>query len=252
MFAPNSSFLLLKKKVLLCIIAIVLETSSISPKLILSKCCIILTTPSGSRAFWSNAHGWGAGGGLEPTSGSQLSLSAQLCPVKPPSHSPTPGKSLSGKVFQVQNLGRRSFPEGSPRPPGNGCLSLPHRARVLDGRPWEKLGPGGGLADTATRAISGVLGTFVTPTPTPPPRLGLAASSRALEGLGGWRSLQCRGLFTPPRPDCSLGLQPLGLLCPPLISARLPEPPLEPRIQPQARGGFQILTEATASLWFSP
>lgn len=94
MFAANTSFLLLKKIVLLCIIAIVLETSSISPKLILSMCCIILTTLSGSCAFWSNAHGWGAGGGLETTSGSLettsgslLSLSTQLCPVKPPSHS---------------------------------------------------------------------------------------------------------------------------------------------------------------------
>ena len=103
---------------------------------------------------------------------------------------PTPGKSLSGKVFQVQNLGRRSFPEGSPRPPGNGCLSLPLRARVLDGRPWE-----GDLLTLRSEPSAGVLGIFVTP----PPSLGLAASSSALEGIEGWRSLQCRGLFMPPR-----------------------------------------------------
>lgn len=89
---------------------------------------------------------------------------------------------------------------------------------------------------------AGVLGTSVAPC------LGLAASSSSLEGTGGWQSLQCRGLFTPP-PE---GLQPLGLLCPPLISARPPEPPLELPTQPQAQRGLQTLPEATASLWFSP
>ena len=162
MFAANTSFLLLKKSVLLCIIAIVLETSSISPKLILSMCCIILTTLSGSCTFWSNAHGWGAGGGLEPTSGSQLSLSAQLCPVKPPSHSREKSvwQSLpSSEPWQTQ-LSRRK-----PTTPGKWlCLSLPHRARVLDGRPCENLGPGG-LADTATRAISGGVGDICDPPP---------------------------------------------------------------------------------------
>ena len=182
-------------------------------------CCIILTTLSGSCAFWSNAHGWGAGGGLEPTSGSQLSLSAQLCPVKPPSHSREKSvwQSLpSSEPWQTQ-LSRRK-----PTTPGKWLgLSLPHRARVLDGRLWENLGPGGGLADTETGAISGGVGDICDP----PPSLGLAASSSALEGIGGWQSLQCRGLFMPPR------------LLPGSATSWPPVSPTHQRLAPRAPSG---------------
>lgn len=164
-----------------------METSSISPGLTLSVCCIILTTLSGSCVFRSNAHGWGAGGGLEPTSGSQLSLSAQLCPVKPPSHSREKSvwQSLpSSEPWQTQ-LSRRK-----PTTPGKWLFVPSPQGKGVG---WQALG--GGLADTATRAISWGVGDICDP----PPSLGLAASSSALEGIEGWRSLQCRGLFMPPR-----------------------------------------------------
>ena len=136
-----------------------METSSISPRLTLSVCCIILTTLSGSCAFRSNAHGWGAGGGLEPTSGSQLSLSAQLCPVKPPSHSREKSvwQSLpSSEPWQTQ-LSRRK-----PTTPGKWLFVPSPQGKGVG---WQALG--GGLADTATRAISWGVGDICDPPPQP-------------------------------------------------------------------------------------
>ena len=45
---------------------------------------------------------------------------------------PTPGKSLSGKVFHVQNFGRHHIPKGAPRLLGNGYLPFPQRSRAVD------------------------------------------------------------------------------------------------------------------------
>ena len=147
--------------------------------------CIILTTLNGSCAFWSNARG--AGRGLKSPSRSQLSLSPLLCPVKPPSHSREKSvwQSLpSSEPWQTQ------FSRRKPTTPSKRvCLSLPHRARVSEaslGQSW------GGRAGTGPRASSRGVGDICDPHP------GLAASSSSLEGIGGWRSLQCRGLFSPP------------------------------------------------------
>ena len=167
------------------------------------------------------------------------SSACPLCCV-PSSLPPTPGKSLSGKIFQVQNLGRRSFPEGSPQLPANGCVCPFPTGQGCRRRAWDNLEED--VLALGLEPAAGALGTSVTPTRVwqrPP------APWKVLGGGG-----PCNvGVSSRHPPE---GLQPLGLLCPPLISARPPEPPLEPPTQPQAPRGLQTLPGATASLWFSP
>lgn len=102
---------------------------------------VVLTTLSGSDAFWNKGHGrvWSPPAQPHPQS-VQSSLP------------PTLGKSLSGKVLQVQSLGRHSIPKGAPRLLRNGWLPFPKRAGVLDG--GVSGDPGGGFTVIAAGLIA--------------------------------------------------------------------------------------------------
>lgn len=117
------------------------------------------------------------------------SSACPLCCV-PSSLPPTPRKSLSGKVFQVQNLGRRSFPEGSPRLPANGCVCPFPTGQGCGRRAWDNLEED--LLALRLEPSAGALGTSVTPTrvwqcPPAPWKV-----------LGGGGPCNVGGLFSPP------------------------------------------------------
>ena len=123
--------------------------------------------------------------------GAPLSQPAQPVPslVSSQASLPLPGKVCLAKSSKFRTLAdavcqKEAHDSGKwlfvPLPQGKGV------GRRALGEPKEDL-----LAPRLAPS-AGVLGTSVAPC------LGLAASSSSLEGTGGWQSLQCRGLFTPP------------------------------------------------------
>lgn len=108
-----------------------------SPKLILSTCCLILTTLKGSCTFWSNTSGQGRGRGR---SGAPLSQPAQPVPslVSSQASLPLPGKVCLAKSSKFRTLAgavcqKEAHDSGKwlfvPLPQGKG----------VGGGPWESL-----------------------------------------------------------------------------------------------------------------
>lgn len=129
--------------------------------------------PEGSCTFWSNTSGQGRGREVP----GPLSQPAQPVPSLVSSLLHSQEKSVWQSLPSSEPWQRRSLPE-EPTTPGNGCLSLCHRARVSEGGPWE---PKEDWLAPRLAPSAGVLGTSVAP------RLGLAASSSSLEGTGEWQ-----------------------------------------------------------------